>query len=303
MKPKVRGLHHITIICGDPTTNADFYVNKLGLRLVKKTVNHDAPDVYHLFYGDRKGTPGSSITFFPNITDREGETGADQVTELGLRIPGKSLHYWKERLEQLNIEVSQEGFHGKETLAFEDPDGLPIRLYPEESGGFKTWEDSDVSEKHQIRGMSHIVISVGSPGKTRRLVEEMGFEEINEGWYEADDGSKVEVKRVENKGLPGKGTVHHIAFKVEDDEQKPMRQKIFKNGFRPSPLVSRKYFTSFYFREANGVLFEISNLEPGYTADESEEELGTSFVLPEKLEGQRKKILEALDEFDESVIR
>jgi glyoxalase family protein len=256
-------------MCGDPTENADFYVNKLGLRLVKKTVNHDAPTVYHLFYGDRKGTPGSSITFFPNITDRERVTGANQVTELGLRIPEDSIQYWKERLENLDIEYDEEEFHGKNTLKLEDPDGLPLRLYPEDSEDFETWEESDVDEEHQIRGMSHIVITVTSADSTRSLLEEVGLQEESESWYKAEDGSKVEVRESDETGREGKGTVHHIAFKVRDEEQEPIREKIKSLGFRPSPLISRKYFTSFYFRESNNVLFEFSNLEPGYTADES----------------------------------
>lgn len=302
MQPEIRGLHHITIMCGDPTRNADFYVNKLGLRMVKKTVNHDAPTVYHLFYGDRKGTPGSSITFFPNITDRDGVTGANQVTELGLRIPENSVQYWRKRLENLNIEYSTEKFHGKQTLKFEDPDGLPLRLYPEESREFEIWQESDVSQEHQIQGMSHVAITVESPENTEKLLQEVGLEEESEKWYVAEDRSHVEIREADQIGREGKGTVHHIAFKVGDNEQEPMREKIKSMGFRPSPLISRKYFTSFYFREGNNVLFEFSNLEPGYTADETVEELGTNLVLPENLEDRREEIENALEEFDESVI-
>lgn len=303
MKPEVKGLHHITIMCGDPTTNADFYVNKLGLRIVKKTVNHDAPGIYHLFYGDKEGTPGSSITFFPNITQREGKTGANQVTELGLRIPEESVEYWENRLKELEISFEKEKFHEKNTLSFEDPDGIPIRLYPEDSDGFKMWEESKVPEKHQIQGMSHIVITVNQPEKTQELLREVQLKEIEEGWYEAEDGSHVEVNGSNKSGRDGKGTVHHIAFKVKDEHQAEIRAKVQEIGFQPSALISRKYFTSFYFREANGVLFEFSNMEPGYTADESVEELGTNFVLPENLEPKREQILASLDDFDESVIR
>lgn len=303
MELESKGLHHITIICGDPTENADFYVNTLGLRLVKKTVNHDAPEIWHLFYGDRRGTPGSSITFFPEMTDRETVEGAGMVTELGLRVPEGSLDYWRERLDSEDVNFDEEEWQGEKTLSFEDPDGLKLRIVPEDTEGFETWADSKVPEEHQIRGMHHVEITVQNPANAEQMMDLMSFNEIDENYFEAEDSSKVKLKQTETRGQPGKGSVHHVAFKVENGDQEKWRDIIQKHGMRPSPLISRKYFTSFYFRTPFGVLFEFSNMEPGYTADESVEELGTNFVLPEKLKGREKEILENLTEFDEEVIR
>lgn len=296
----MKGLHHITIMCGDPTTNAEFYVNTLGIRLVKKTVNHDAPGVWHLFYGDKKGTPGSSITFFPEMTERGTEEGAGMVTELGLRAPETSLDYWKQRLDDKGIGFEEQEWHGKNTLSFRDPDGLALRIVPEESEEFAAWEDSRVTDEHQLQGMHHVEMSVADEERARRLLELMQLEEKEDNYYVAEDNSKVEVTEVETQGTPGRGSVHHIAFKVEDEEQEMWREKLRRNGINPSPLISRKYFTSFYFRTPFGVLFEFSNMQPGYTADEDVEELGQNFVLPENLEERRQEIMENLPEFDES---
>jgi glyoxalase family protein len=304
MTQEVQGLHHFTGIAGDPTENAKFYVNTLGLRMVKKTVNHDAPDVYHLFYGDREGTPGSSITFFPGMTEKQGETGAGMITELGLRIPENSMQYWKKRMEEKEIELEEENWHGKQTLSFSDPDGLPLRLVPEEKSDYTSWEDSKVPEEHQVEGMHHITLSVHRRDGIAPLLEELGFEEVGENIFEAEDGSKVEVKETDKHGRMGKGSVHHIAFKAGDEEDvRKIREKVRSMGMRPSPAISRKYFTSTYARTPVGILFEFSSMGPGYTADEDVEELGENFVLPENLQGREEEILENLPEFNEDEIR
>lgn len=299
----VKGLHHFTAIAGDPTENAKFYVNTLGLRLVKKTVNHDAPQMYHLFYGDGEGTPGSGITFFPGMTDEEGKMGAGMITELGLRIPGDSLDYWEERLKKENIEYEIEQWRGKETLAFTDPDGLPLRLVPDESGSYKTWSQSNVPEKHQIQGMYHVTLSIHESDEISPVIEEMGMKEAEEddGYFRMEDGTGVEVKRTEEQGKSGKGTVHHIAFKAGENEEEieNWTDKLQRLGMRPSPPISRKYFTSTYARTPVGILFEFSSMGPGYTADETVEELGSSLVLPERYESAREQIEASLPEFRE----
>jgi len=308
MNPEVKGLHHFTGIAGEPTENASFYVNTLGLRLVKKTVNHDAPDMYHLFYGDRKGTPGSSLTFFPDMSNQKGKDGAGMITELALRIPKGSIQYWEDRLEEKQIEHEVLEWHGKETLCFEDPDGLDLRLVQEEDSGYETWADSKVPEKHQIRGMHHIKIDVADTGNIGKVLEIMGLEKtegFEKTYFEAEDGSGVELEVNNSRGRMGKGSVHHIAFKAAEntEELEVWRERLQSLGLRPSPVISRKYFTSTYCRMPSGVLFEFSTMGPGYTADESVEELGQNFVLPENLESNRSQILENLPEFDEDVIR
>jgi glyoxalase family protein len=297
---EVKGLHHFTAIAGEPTENAKFYVNKLGLRMVKKTVNHDAPEMYHLFYGDKKGTPGSSITFFPGMTEEEGKMGAGMITELGLRAPEGSLDYWRERLEDLEIDFQEELWREEESLAFKDVDGLPLRLVEEEAEEYIPWEKSNVPEEHQIQGMNHITVSVHRKDDIAPLLEELGLEENKESFFDAEDGSCVEVRETDEHGRMGKGTVHHTAFKAGDREEIDMwREKLQSIGLKPSPSISRKYFTSTYTRTPPGILFEFSSMGPGYTADESVEELGSSLVLPENLEEHRENIESALPEFRE----
>lgn len=307
MDPEVKGLHHFTAIAGDPTENAKFYVNTLGLKLVKKTVNHDAPEMYHLFYGDNEGNPGTSLTFFPEMTDQDGEPGAGMITELGLRIPEKSTAYWTERLEDNGLNFQIEDWHGKNTIKFKDPHGLPLRLVPENTEDYTPWGDSNVPEEHQIRGMHHISIDLHDTEQMSKILRLMDFEEeeVEENRYlKAEDGSGVELRETEKHGSMGRGSVHHIAFKAGEDEEdlEKWREQLKKIGMRPSPVISRKYFASTYARTPDGVLFEFSTMGPGYTADESVEELGTNFVLPEKLEGKHEEILDALPEFREEEI-
>lgn len=300
---EVKGLHHFTAIAGDPTENAKFYVNTLGLRLVKKTVNHDAPQMYHLFYGDREGTPGSSITFFPGMAEEDGEMGAGMITELGLRVSEKSLKYWKERLNEKELRYTEEKWRGRKTLSFEDPDGLPLRLVPGENGEFESWEKSNVPDEHQIQGMHHVTLSVHSYEDINPVLEEIGLaetEEHGDHYFEMEDSSGVEIKETGEKGRMGRGTVHHVAFKAGDEKEIGMwRDKLQSMGMRPSPAISRKYFTSTYARTPVGILFEFSSMGPGYTADETVEELGSSLVLPERYEDAREQIEASLPDFNE----
>lgn len=302
---EVKGLHHFTAIAGDPTENAKFYVNVLGLRMVKKTVNHDAPQMYHLFYGDRKGTPGSSITFFPGMAEEEGKMGAGMITELGLRVPEGSLSYWKERLEEKDVSYETEEWRGKETLSFEDPDGLPLRLVLYETKDYTPWEESTVPEENQVRGMHHVTLSVHNTEDIAPILDELGLKPSDDRTYfEGEDGSGVELKETDEHGRMGKGAVHHVAFKAgkEKQEIEQWREKLQSMGMRPSPTVNRKYFTSTYARTPVSILFEFSSMGPGYTADESVDELGSSLVLPENLENARDEIEAALPEFDEEEI-
>lgn len=309
MTLKVKGLHHFTAIAGDPTENAKFYVNKLGMRMVKKTVNHDAPEMYHLFYGDKKGTPGSGITFFPGMADQSGQPGAGMITELGLRIPENSLEYWKEHLEDEEITYEEQQWRGKQTLSLSDPDGLKLRLVPVQTGeNYTAWENSTVPEENQIQGMNHVKLSVGRSSSIEPVLNKMELEKSEDKYentfFDAEDGSCVEVEETDQRGRMGKGSVHHIAFKAGETEEEieQWREKLKKIGMRPSPAISRKYFTSTYARTPAGILFEFSSMGPGYTADESVEELGTNFVLPEKLQGKMEEIKENLPEFREEEI-
>lgn len=299
MRPKVEGLHHITVICGEPSVNADFYIDVLGLRLVKKTVNHDAPELYHLFYGDGEGSTGSSITFFPLMADNSGEPGTGQVTELGLRIPESSIQYWKDRLHEHEVPYEVENLRRKETVILQDPDGLGIRLIPEKNDDFKPWEDSDVPEHNQIRGMKQVKIEASHYDLTRQLIELMGLNNTGDDFFEADDGSGVQLVDSNRRGKMGQGTVHHIAFSLSDDEmQEAWREELEGFGLRPSQIIERKYFNSIYFREPSDVLFEFATDGPGYTVDEDMENLGEKLVLPERFEHRRSEIEGNLPDFD-----
>lgn len=304
MAPEVKGLHHFTAIAGDPTRNAKFYVNTLGLKLVKKTVNHDAPEIYHLFYGDKEGSPGTSLTFFPEMTPQDGKPGAGMITELGLRIPEESRDYWQERFDEKEIDYEIDEWHGKDTILVSDPDGLTLRFVPEEKDVYSPWRDSNVPEDMQIRGMHHVTLDLHDTEDMSKVMQIMDFEEIEvdqNRYLEAEDGSGVELRETDQHGRQGKGSVHHIAFKAGEDEEDldKWRDQLKKIGLRPSPVISRKYFSSTYCRMPSGVLFEFSTIGSGYTTDETVEELGTKFVLPEKLEERREEIMNALPEFRE----
>lgn len=226
--------------------------------------------------------------------------GAGMITELGLRVPEDSADYWRERLEDEGVEYSGEEWRERETLAFEDPDGLPLRLVPGEAEVFEPWESSDVPEKHQIRGMHHVTLSVHNTEDIAPILEEIGLEEAENGYFEMEDSSGVQIEETDEEGSMGRGTVHHVAFKAGDEEEISMwRDKLQSIGMRPSPAISRKYFTSTYARTPVGILFEFSSMGPGYTADESVEELGSSLVLPERYENARDQIEVSLPEFRE----
>ncbi|MFB6241772.1 MAG: VOC family protein [Candidatus Nanosalina sp.] len=238
------------------------------------------------------------------MADQEGEQGAGMITELGLRVPKDSLEYWKKRLEDEEIEYETEDWHGRETLSFEDPHGLPLRIVPEDTEDYTPWEASEVPEENQIRGMHHVTVELRDTGTLGEVMKRLGMEETQDyggRYFEMEDGSGIELRETEKSGRMGTGTVHHFAFKAADSEEEleSMREKLQSIGLRPSPAINRKYFTSTYCRMPGGVLFEFSTMGPGYTADESVEELGTNFVLPEKLQDRRQEILEALPEFRE----
>lgn len=220
----------------------------------------------------------------------------------------KSFSYWKNRLEEKEIEYTEEIWQGGQTLSFEDNSGLNLRLISVDTEDYTPWEDSKVPEKHQLQGMHHVSLSVKNSSGIEPILEEMGLEKADKfdnTYFDAEDGSGVEVKETNKQGTMGTGSVHHVAFKAGETEQEieQWRDKLKRMGMRPSPAISRKYFTSTYARTPVGILFEFSSMGPGYTADESVEDLGSSLVLPEKLQGQREQIKATLPEFNEEEIK
>jgi len=288
----VTGIHHITAIAGDPQRNANFYAGVLGLRLVKKTVNFDDPTTYHLYYGDAAGSPGTIMTFFPWGDLPSGKVGAAQVVTTAFAVPEGSLGRWRERLREAGVAVREPGGEGfdREAILFEDPDGLPLALVGSPAPG-----------EGGVAGFHHAVLCVRRPERTLRLLAgTLGFARVAEAagrWRlaagEGPVGRLVDV--VDGAGTQtgrmGVGTVHHIAFRVPDEEaQRSLREEVAALGYNVTPVIDRKYFRSVYFREPGGVLFELATDPPGFAVDEAPEELGRRLQLPPWLEGRREEI-------------
>ena len=305
MAPQTTGIHHVTAISGEPQRNVDFYAGILGLRLVKKTVNFDDPETYHLYYGDGAGNPGTIMTFFPWAHAPRGRIGAGQLVVTSFSIPATSLGYWTERLVEKGVrfEKPRDRF-GTTVLTFEDPDRLRIELVAAEDGR-AGWEGSPVPAEHTVRGLHHVALAVETTESTAKVMTEtLGFRQVDEAEGrirlsagEGGPGNTVDVLGASGfpRGSMGVGTVHHVAFRVPDEEtQLALREEISALGYNVTPVLDRNYFRSIYFREPGGVLFEIATDPPGFTVDEPGEELGTHLKLPPWLETRRDRLEEVL---------
>jgi glyoxalase family protein len=303
----VHGIHHITAISGDARENLEFYTGVLGLRLVKRSVNQDAPDTYHLFYADAEGRPGSDMTFFPWPAARPARPGAGMASEVSFAIPPDSVAYWQDRLATAGLLVGElTTLFGETRLPFRDPHGLPLALV-ESSQTIETvpWSASPVPEARQIRGFHAVRLPVTVRGPSERfLTEGLGFRSIGQDgdWlrFAASDGGSsrwVDLREAPDgpRGLWGTGSVHHVAFRVRDAEaQLEIRERVAAAGAQPTPVIDRFWFRSVYFREPGGVLFEIATDGPGFTADEELANLGERLILPPWLEERRSEIEAAL---------
>ena len=307
-RPTVHGLHHVTAIAGDPQENLRFYTQVLGLRLVKTSVNQDAPDTYHLFFADGAGTPGTDLTFFPWPDLKRGTPGTGQVVEVPFAISTGSLPYWRERLAEFDVETrAEETRFGEPTLPFADPHGLLLSLVEtDDPRDFTAWDESPVPNEHQIRGMHSVRMWEREREPTETLLTEvMGLEKVGEdgGWHRYGLGgasgtlAEVRVTSDASVGRGGTGTVHHAAWRMTDSEEEmALRSLIQRVGLRPSEQIDRFWFQSVYFREPGGVLFELATDGPGFTADEDPEHLGEALILPPWLEDQREEIEAQLPE-------
>ena len=296
-----KGIHHITAVAGDPQQNLDFYSGILGLRLVKKTVNFDDPSTYHLYYGDATGRPGSILTFFPYENIAQGQPDRGQAIAVSFSVPAGSLQFWSEHLEKQNIDFMDpfERF-GKLVIGLQDPDGLHLELVGDPGlDDISGWEGGPVPEEHAIRGLHGITLAGENAQPTGMLLEEfLGFRETEEEHdrilYQSESplGGVVEViDGAELDGKPGKGTVHHVAFRAKDEEeQQQMRKKLIEEGYHVTEIKNRHYFRSIYFHEPGGILFEIATDPPGFTLDEEAGSLGTALKLPPWLQEKRELI-------------
>ena len=299
----ITGLHHVTINSGDPQENLDFYVGVLGMRLVKKTVNQDAPETYHLFYADAAGTPGTELTFFPWRGMPRGRAGTGSTSEVALAVPGGSLAYWAERLGAHGVaNVERSVRFGESALTFEDPHGVALTLVEtSDRREFTPWADSAVPAMHQVLGLHAVRLVEASLEATEGfLVRGLGFELVGEedGWrrYAVNGGGSGRVVDVRvltdgQRALSGVGSVHHVAFRVADEEaQQRAQQQVRSAGGRTTEVIDRFWFKSIYFREPGGALFEIATDGPGFTIDEDVKNLGERLILPPFLEPHRAEI-------------
>jgi glyoxalase family protein len=315
MSVTTSGLHHVTAIAGNPERNAKFYVDTLGLRFVKRTVNHDDQKTYHFYFGDEEGTPGTNITFFP-WTDhrRQGEFGAGQTQDTAYLIHPQSVEYWTDRLEARGVDVDRSERFRETILRFDDPDGIGLELVASEAAAnadANPWKESPVPTDHQLRGLHSVTLAVAEYGPTASvLTDVLGFEleaEVDgRRRYAAgnDPGSIVDLVQTDTgRGQMGVGTVHHVAFKATDvEEQERWRDALTTHGQNVTEVIDRKYFHSIYSREPGGILFEIATTGPGFTVDEDVDELGSRLTLPEWLADERTQIEEQLPAFDPTTV-
>ncbi len=307
MSVNTSGLHHVTAIAGEPQRNIDFYVTGLGLRLVKKTVNFDDPGTYHLYYGDTAGRPGSLITFFPWVGVPDGRVGRGQSTSTAFSVPAGTLGWWKDHFSALGVESSVTSESGdEERLSLRDPDGLQIDLVASSVADPRDpWDSASVPADYAVRGQHSSVLTVADPAKTVGLMtDDLGLRIVSERGnrtrLEAGDGGAGNIVDViadptGPQGLSAGGTVHHIAFRVPDQAtQELWRRELVDRGHQVTAILDRQYFTSIYFREPGGVLFEIATDTPGFDIDEPLLELGRSLKLPPWLEPSRDAIENAV---------
>ena len=289
---KLEGIHHVTAITGDAPRNVDFYARLLGLRLVKKTVNQDDPTVYHLFYADEKGSPGSDITFFEYPGARQGRAGVGMVHRVVWRVAGdEALDFWEERLRSEGVEVSRE--IGQ--LRFSDPEGLDLELTVAETDDEPLIaEHPEIPAELALQGFEGVRAYTIAPEASRGfLAETLGFETTDGTSYEArgqERGSFYVYDESRERGVGGAGTVHHVAWASPMDEHDAWRRRVLEAGASPTPVIDRYYFRSIYFREPSGVLFEIATIGPGFTADEPLESLGERLSLPPNFEQLREQV-------------
>ncbi|OAB44770.1 ring-cleaving dioxygenase [Paenibacillus glacialis] len=302
----IPGHHHISMITKNAQINNQFYQKVLGLRRVKKTVNQDSPTMYHLFYGDLTGSAGTELSFFeiPNV----GSTvrGTNTITQIGLLVPSfESLVFWKQRFEQMDVKHGEiTSYAGRDALHFEDTEGLRMIILnnngEEVPERWSAWEDSIAPQQHRILGMGTIEITVRHLERLAQTLTDMfGYIEVSrsddEAIYQSVAGKsfgEIVIKQQEGPSeKPGKGSIHHLAIRVKNEEELRYWDAVVKErGFHSSGIVDRYYFQSLYFRESNGILFEIATDGPGFTKDSTVEALGLGLDLPPFLEERRAEI-------------
>ncbi len=291
MLDQIKGLHHVTSMASDARQNNAFFTKKLGLRRVKKTVNFDAPDVYHLYYADEVGTPGSVMTYFPFPNIGKGRHGIGEVGTTVYSVPEGTLAYWEKRFADEGVAgLSREEAFGEKRLAFAGPDGDGFALVEDKADSRAPWVKGGVPADEAIRGFHSVSLRLKDGGATEELLKFMGYEEVDKSGnfrrLAVKNGNGADVVDIES--LPGAalanlgaGSVHHVAFAVENRaKQLEVRKALMDTGYQVTPVIDRDYFWAIYFRTPGGVLFEVATNEPGFDRDEDTAHLGEALKLP-----------------------
>uniref|UniRef100_UPI0040470F53 ring-cleaving dioxygenase n=1 Tax=Aquiluna sp. TaxID=2053504 RepID=UPI0040470F53 len=306
MNVNPHGIHHVTAIASDPQANVDFYTKVLGLRLVKQTVNFDAPHVWHLYYGDEQGSPSSILTFFPWPGVIQGKEGAGLTTATAFSVPPESIGFWHERVKTLGLTTEAPVVRGdSEVLTLFDNDGMRLELVASPGDSRSGWDGvSDIPQEHALRGLHEVTLSERNLDPTASMLTNflgMGLSSETAGaasfsMGEGGAGASVQViGGIQDRGLQAGGTVHHVAFRAPNlQTMESWRQELVSRGVSVTEVMDRQYFKSIYFREPGGVLFEIATDEPGFDIDEPLLELGRKLKLPPWLEPSREQIQNSL---------
>ena len=308
MSVSPHGIHHVTAIARDPQQNVDFYTKVFGLRLVKQTVNFDAPHIWHLYYGDEHGSPASILTFFPWPGVSRGREGSGLTTATSFSVPEASLGFWSKHLAGLKIDWSWgKDSSGHDLIEVRDYDGMRLQLVGTVGDARSGWDGvADIPAEHAVRGLHSVELSETQIDPTAGMLQNLlGMNLSSESSGKAnfqmatgESGAKVEVLGgVADRGLQAGGTVHHVAFRAPDlPTMELWQQELLGRGVGVTEIMDRQYFKSIYFREPGGVLFEIATDDPGFDIDEPLLELGKKLKLPPWLEPSREQIQQSLPE-------
>lgn len=308
MLSQIQGLHHITSLATSPSANNRFFTEALGLRRVKTTVNFDAPDVYHLYYGDEVGSPGTVMTYFPRPRSARGKAGVGEVGRVSFVIPAGTADAWRKRLGEFRVAgITTDRQFGENRVLFSGPDGESLALVEREDER-APWTGGEVGEGMAIRGFHSASMRLRDGGASAELLRFMGYEEAaTEGAttrFRKLGGNPADTIDIETvvggaRAKQGAGSVHHIAFSVADaDAQREVRKALIETGYQVTPQIDRDYFQAIYFRSPGGILFEIATDAPGFDADEDRASLGLALKLPKQHEHLRATLEAELEPLD-----
>jgi glyoxalase family protein len=288
----LEGLHHVTAITADAPSNVDFYARLLGLRLIKKTVNFDQPDVYHLYYGDELATPGSVLTFFEFPGAAPGRHGDGMPYRIAWRVAGEAaLEFWCARLCDEGVAFTRAADGG---VRFADPEGLEHELVVDDVPDAPLTARADgIPAEHALQGFAGVRAYAGGTAASAPLLQALGFEGEGDVWELAGERRRARwsYDTPPGRGVQGAGSIHHVAWSAADDnELARFREVAIAAGARPTSIIDRQYFHSVYFREPSGVLFELASRNVGFTVDEPLESLGHGLMLPPQFEPRREEL-------------